>query len=282
VNGAVTGNANCQKNMQADPGLCTPGATTGSQLTRITQTTPGLCPWTQVVGNFSEVLWLDGIYRYSWSCNGSQVGGFCTASHTPTASTAFDLSIKKFVNGLDAQNAWAAVTVWTSTGFTYTLQIKNEGPVASTGTTTVTDTLPAWVTLVSVPNVAPWTCNVAGNSFNCATTSSIASGATYPTITVNALTTTATGTITNIGNVANPNDTNALNNSDPAVIAVGVSATAFDLSIKKFVNGLDAQNAWAAVTVWTSTGFTYTLQIKNEGPVASTGTTTVTDTLPAW
>jgi hypothetical protein len=104
--------------------------------------------------------------------------------------------------------------------------VRNEGPVASTGTTTVTDTLPAGVTLSTVPSVAPWTCtaNVATNSFNCTTTTSIASGATYPTITVNALTTTATGNFTNIGNVANPNDTNALNNSDPAVILAGGSA----------------------------------------------------------
>lgn len=81
--------------------------------------------------------------NYSWNCTNTVVNTpACTASYTPTVSL-FDLSIKKYVNGSDAQNGAAAVNIPTNTGFTYTLQVKNEGPLTATGLTTVTDTLPA-------------------------------------------------------------------------------------------------------------------------------------------
>lgn len=195
-------------------------------------------------------------------------------------NAAFDLSIKKFVNWSDAQAAVNAVDVASNTGFTYTLVVKNEWPVTSTGTTTVTDTLPAGVTLVSVPNIAPWTCtaNLPGNSFNCTTSNQIASGAVFPTITVNASTTSNTGIINNIGTVANVNDTNPLNNTDPAVIRAGITAVnGFDLSLKKYIGTNDAQTALS-----TTNGaiLNYILRVTNSGTTASSGTTTVQDILP--
>jgi hypothetical protein len=45
------------------------------------------------------------------------------ATSTPTT---FDLSIKKFVNGNDAQNSSSLVSIATSTGFIYTLVVRNE------------------------------------------------------------------------------------------------------------------------------------------------------------
>ena len=71
--------------------------------------------------------------------------------------------------------------------------------------------------------------------------------------------------MTNIGIVSNPGDTNPANNTDPAVInVVTPTPTAFDLSIKKYINNVDAQASASAVNVGTSTGFTYTIQVRNE------------------
>ena len=65
--------------------------------------------------------------------------------------------------------------------------------------------------------------------------------------------------------MANANDTNPLNNSDPAVIRAGVTAVnGFDLSLKKYVNGSDAQANVNAVDIASNTGFTYTLEVRNE------------------
>jgi hypothetical protein len=107
--------------------------------------------------------------------------------------------------------------------------------------------------------------NTASNTFSCTTNVNIPSGTTLGTILINAATTTSTGYITNTATVSNPGDTNQTNNTDPAVInVVAPTPTAFDLSIKKYVNNVDAQASASAVNVGTSTGFTYTIQVRNE------------------
>ena len=121
---------------------CIPGPTTGPQAVALTATSAGLCTGgAGVVGGFTGVT--NGtITTYNWSCGGSAVGGACAATFNSAVVNATDLSIRKFVNGSDAQNAIAAVNVATGTALTYTLFVRNEGLITATGTTTVTDTLP--------------------------------------------------------------------------------------------------------------------------------------------
>lgn len=61
--------------------LCTPGTTTGVQASAVTAVTSGLCPVGQTVGDFTA-LTLGTTTNYSWSCNGSAIGGACSASYT--------------------------------------------------------------------------------------------------------------------------------------------------------------------------------------------------------
>ena len=121
---------------------CVPGPTIGTQTIPLTATSAGLCPGgAAVVGGFTGTT-VGTVTTYTWSCGGSAVGGACAATFNSAVVNATDLSIRKFVNGSDAQNAIAAVNVATGTALTYTLFVRNEGLITATGTTTVTDTLP--------------------------------------------------------------------------------------------------------------------------------------------
>lgn len=75
------------------------------------------------------------------------------------------------------------------------------------------------------------------------------------------------------------NDTNPLNNSDPAVIRAGITAVnGFDLSLKKYIGLNDAQTALSATN---GAILNYILRVTNSGTMASSGTTTVQDILPS-
>ncbi|MFZ4461471.1 MAG: hypothetical protein ACOYN2_02825 [Patescibacteria group bacterium] len=63
---------------------CTPGPTTGPQTAPLTSASVGLCPAGQTVGGFTATT-VGATTNYTWSCNGSQVGGLCAASYTPSA-----------------------------------------------------------------------------------------------------------------------------------------------------------------------------------------------------
>lgn len=81
--------------------------------------------------------------------------------------------------------------------------------------------------------------------------------------------------------MANANDTNPLNNSDPAVIRAGVTAVnGFDLSLKKYIGVNDAQSA-PGVSTTTNAVLNYILRVTNSGTTSSSGTTTVQDILPS-
>jgi len=67
------------------------------------------------------------------------------------------------------------------TGDTYAITVSNGGGVPSSGTVTVTETVPAGLTLVSIAGTG-WTCPAGGNT--CTRADALASGASYPAITV--------------------------------------------------------------------------------------------------
>ncbi|HVF42398.1 MAG TPA: hypothetical protein VM936_05290 [Pyrinomonadaceae bacterium] len=150
----------------------------------------------------------------------------------------------------------------------YSITVTNSGGVASSGTVTVTDTLPAGLAPGTATGTG-WTCNTAGQTVTCTRSDALAGGASYPAITVPvAVANNASPSLTNTAAVSGGNDSNTGNNSssDPTTVD-GVA----DVTIAKTHSGnfTQGQNG------------TYTLAVGNVGGAATSGTVTVSDTLPA-
>jgi uncharacterized repeat protein (TIGR01451 family) len=174
-----------------------------------------------------------------------------------------DLSIAKSHTGNFTQG---------QTGATYTITVTNVGSGATSGTVTVTDTLPAGLTPIA-PNgvVNGWTCGIAGQTVTCTRSDALAASASYPAITLTVdVDTSAGAAVTNTADVSGSGESNTANNSasDPTTI-IQLSA---DLTIAKSHTGNFTQG---------QTGATYTITVTNVGAGATSGTVTVTDTLPA-
>lgn len=175
----------------------------------------------------------------------------------PTDVNATDLAIDKAHTG----------TFPVGGSGTFTLTVSNPGTAATSGTTTVTDTLPAELTYDSASG-AGWSCGASGQDVTCTRANPIAAGATAPTITLNVtIGNTPEEDVTNTATVAGADDINGANDSDSDTAPL----TAADLEITKSHSG----------DFRAGTDRTYDLKVKNVGPLPSTGTTTVTDTLPA-
>ena len=95
---------------------------------------------------------------------------------------------------------------------TYTLSVTNVGDGPTTGTTTVTDTIPDGLDLVSVGTGSGWDCTTSGRSITCTYAAIVAVGETLPDITiVTTVNDTAVGSVVNTGVVSTPGDVNPLN-----------------------------------------------------------------------
>jgi uncharacterized repeat protein (TIGR01451 family) len=197
----------------------------------------------------------------------------------------FDLSLKKFVNGEDAQTPAAAVVVSGGSTAVYTFIVTNNGPVPVSNVTTVTDsTLGGNLVLQGVPTGSGWNCTIEGLGFRCSRLDVLAVGASFPPITAQVTVTSTAGTYANTASVSNPSENPAdnfgNNNTDPAHVRVAVinPPANFDLSLKKFVNGQDAQTTATAVTASQNSQVTYIFVARNNGTAAVSGTTTISDT----
>jgi uncharacterized repeat protein (TIGR01451 family) len=103
----------------------------------------------------------------------------------------------------------------------YTLVVSNAGPIAASGTTTVTDTLPAGLSYASAVGTG-WSCGAALQVVTCTHAGPLASGGALPaiTLTVN-VAATAAASVTNTAVVSNPTFDNVAGNdtaSDPTTI----------------------------------------------------------------
>jgi len=159
---------------------------------------------------------------------------------------------------------------------TLTLSVTNNGPgsVAAGNATTLTDTLPANVTLVSLGTLTGWTCTQAAGVVTCHPSGTFAAGAVASTtITVKVNQGVAPGTpLTNTVTVATTagNDPVAANNTASATSFVA-SPTQADLAIIKTASPEPVDQG---------TNLVYSLQITNNGP-ATAQNVVVTDPLPA-
>ncbi len=104
------------------------------------------------------------------------------------------------------------------TGASYSLTASNSGPVATTGTVTVTDNLPAGLTATAIGG-SSWACDLP--MLTCTRSDSLAPAASYPPVTVTvSVNSNAAATVTNMASVSGGGEINAANNSasDPATV----------------------------------------------------------------
>ncbi len=160
---------------------------------------------------------------------------------------------------------------------TYSISVNNlSGGIATIGSYTVTDTLPTGITLVApLPAGTGWVCSggvVGGSNFSCTSSTVIANGASNPNaITVNvAVANTAVPSVTNTANVSGGGEPVATQGNNAGSVVTPVLG--FNLKVVK---------AGPATFSVGGTG-AYTLTVNNTaGTQATSGTYTVTDTLPA-
>ena len=154
-----------------------------------------------------------------------------------------------------------------STGKTYTITVTNSGNAATSGAVTMADLLPAGLTATDLSGTG-WTCTK--STVSCTRSDSLAAGGSYPaiTLTVKVATNTA-ASVTNTAIASGGGQLNTLNDAatDPTTIT-----PVTDLIVLKTHSGNFTQGA---------SGRTYTIVAKNAGGLATSGTVTVTDTLPA-
>jgi uncharacterized repeat protein (TIGR01451 family) len=184
------------------------------------------------------------------------------ASNSPTAN---DPTTVNGAPALQANKTHSGNFVVGGQG-TYTLSVTNTGTSPTTGTLTYVDTLPAAFTFASATGTG-WTCSAAGQVVTCTTTTAVANGATSPTI---ALVVNVVGSASTVTNSATASGGGAgtpstANNSTTIVNNVPV-AGGTKSHVGNFVVGQSG---------------VYTITPKNTGVQPSSGTVTVTDTLPA-
>ena len=169
-----------------------------------------------------------------------------------------DLTITKTHSGNFTQGA---------TGKTYTITVTNSGGAATSGTVTVKDTLPLGLAATAMAGTG-WTCTLA--TLTCTRNDALAAGASYPAITLTVkVSSSAPASLTNTVVVSGGGELNSINStaSDPTTIT-----QITDIVITKSHSGNFTQGA---------TGRIYTIIVRNAGGLATSGTVTVTDTLPA-
>ena len=223
-------------------------------------------------------------YRWDWDGNGTidEVTNTSSTSHTYLTSGTFTPKLTIFDNDGDSDTTSRTVTVsdrpdltidkshtgnfQTGTNGSYTLSVSNPGAGPTTGTTTVIDTLPAGLSYVSATG-SGWTCAGPANVVTCTRTAVIGAGGTAPPITLTvAVADAARPSVTNTASVSTPIETATGNNSDSDPTDVD----AIDVAIAKSHTG----------SFRVGRNEPYTLHVTNDGTLATTGTTTINDSLP--
>ena len=184
-----------------------------------------------------------------------------TASDPTTITQEPDLSITKSHAGNFFQGQ--------TTGATYTITVSNIGSASTSGTVTVSDTLPAGLTATAISGTG-WTCTL--GTLTCTRSDALASAASYPAIT---LTVTVAGnapaSVTNTATVSGGGEVNTANDtaSDPTTITQEP-----DLTISKSHTGNFFQG---------QTGATYTIarRATRAGADRPAARSPLSDTLPA-
>ncbi|CAN7206760.1 IPTL-CTERM sorting domain-containing protein [Acidovorax sp. LjRoot129] len=191
-----------------------------------------------------------------------------TSSANVTSSTESDLSLTKTAS---------LNPVVPNQAFNYTLTARNNGPAGVPGTQsiTITDNVPAGVTLTSLVSATGWACDalpVTGPAaWSCTRTSALAANANAPVVTVSAVL-AGTGTATNNACVALGVGARSDSNNANNCVGVAVSSTVAQADLRV------VSKTAAPDPVVAGQNLTYVITISNDGPDPATNVV-VSDTL---
>jgi uncharacterized repeat protein (TIGR01451 family) len=154
---------------------------------------------------------------------------------------------------------------------TYTIKVSNVGSATSSGTVTVSDTLPAGLALTAADSgtINGWSYATSGQTLTATRSDALANGGSYPLLPVFvSVANNAPVSVTNSATVSGGAEVNTANDSasDPTTIT-----QVADLTLSKSHTGNFKQG---------DSSDTYVLTVSNIGAGPTTGTVTVSDTLP--
>ena len=188
---------------------------------------------------------------------GDATPGNNSATDPTTVTARADVTVSKTHSGNFAQG---------QQGATYTITVSNIGGLATFGVVTVNDTLPAGLTAATMGGTG-WSCTLGTRT--CTRSDALGSGASYPpiTLTVN-VAANAAASVNNTATVSGGSQTYTANDTatDPTTITQHPDLTVVKSHLGNFTQG--------------QTGRMYSILVSNGGGAATSGTVTVTDTLP--
>jgi uncharacterized repeat protein (TIGR01451 family) len=154
------------------------------------------------------------------------------------------------------------------TGATYTITVQNTGSLATSGTVTLTDTLPTGLTATAISGTG-WNCTL--GTVTCTRNDALAPFSSYPsiTLTVDVALNAPLPSVVNIATVSGGGEVNTGNDVAQDFTTI-LPPPAPDLAVTLFHTNNFVQG---------QTG-TYQINVTNVGTKISSGTVTVTDTLP--
>jgi uncharacterized repeat protein (TIGR01451 family) len=154
------------------------------------------------------------------------------------------------------------------TGATYTITVGNSGATASSGLVTVSHTAPAGLTPTAASGTG-WSCSVSGQNVTCTRSDALATGQSYPAVTVTVNVANNASSVTAIATVSGGSDAVTSNNSasDPITVIGGPDLVLTKSHTGNFVRG--------------QIGAAYAITVSNSGGSASSGLVTMSDTVPA-
>jgi uncharacterized repeat protein (TIGR01451 family) len=171
-----------------------------------------------------------------------------TTINPAASTTSADLTITKSHSGNFTPG---------QTGARYTLTVRNIGGASTSGTVTVTDTLPTGLTATALSG-SGWTCVLSTRT--CTRSTALAAAASYPSITLTVnVASNAPSAVTNVARVTGGGQTNTSNDtaSDPtAIVYPLVSSYSFEEGVGTTTADAAGNNPGLLVSglAWTTTG----------------------------
>jgi uncharacterized repeat protein (TIGR01451 family) len=259
-------NGNCNTAFYDDRGY---KLSNGTTIGTVGSVLPGTSPPATA---FSGISGFDSSTNQRAFGNGSTTGwgdrkGLDIWTYYPSSAVNTSINILPVAPDLTITKTHTGNFTQGQTGATYAMTVTNSGTSLTSGTVTLTDTLPTGLTATSAAGTG-WTCSISGQTVTCTRNDALAASSSYPaiTLTVN-VATNAASSLTNTASVSGGGETNTSNNTaSDATTINGVP----DLTITKTHTGNFTQG---------STG-SYTITATNSGAATTTGLVTVTDTLP--
>jgi len=153
-------------------------------------------------------------------------------------------------------------------GGIYNIRVLNKGNAPTNGTVTVTDVLPTGLTATYMKGYG-WNCDV--TTLTCTQSSSLAAGRSYFPITlIGKVAADAPASVTNTATVSGGGETNILNNTASDITTI--TPVAPDLTITNKHLGIFKKGLPVAY---------YIIRVTNSGNSPTSGTVSVTDTIPS-